>query len=123
MSTQNDSTKPMSKSKRRRIQKEQRKSERNHQRKVRVARSLDFQNPVLTRHNSQMAREVEDQVDAKTAQNVANPEMRQHFTALVKQGDEQKLAKYFTQYGMTIEMAIANLPMLIEEELHDLGLK
>jgi hypothetical protein len=43
------------------------------------------------------------------------------FLKLLNEGDEMKLAQYFSRYGIAPELAQLNLEILIAEELRDLG--
>lgn len=60
-------------------------------------------------------------MDQQTAKNQSDPQTLENFKELVREGNSEKLAKYFEQYGIAKEVALNNLNSLIAEELQDLS--
>ena len=46
-----------------------------------------------------------------------------NFIRLLKEGDRQKIARYFSHYGIDPQLALLNLDIFIEEELRDLNIQ
>ena len=46
-----------------------------------------------------------------------------NFIRLLNEGDRQKIARYFSRYGIDPQLALLNLDIFIEEELRDLGIQ
>ena len=44
-----------------------------------------------------------------------------NFIRLLNEGDPQKIANYFSRYGIDPQLALLNLDIFIEEELTELG--
>ena len=59
-------------------------------------------------------------VDAQTASNQQNPQALAQFEQLLATGNRNQIALHFRQYGISPELALANLDSLIAEELRDL---
>lgn len=62
-----------------------------------------------------------EKVDITTRRNQLHPSALEDFKELVKEGNKDKLADYFKQYGIDPVMAKFNLEKLIAEELRDLS--
>jgi hypothetical protein len=61
------------------------------------------------------------QVDRQTKMNQATPGALENFTKLVNEGNMEKLAEYFKQYGIHPDITRLNPIPLIAEELRDLS--
>lgn len=62
-----------------------------------------------------------EHVDQVTAQKKSVPQALEKFQKLVDEGESAKLVAYFQQYGISPEITLLNLDILIAEELTDLS--